>query len=127
MAEVLEVNTGICSTCNYLVDCPQRLRTENPIWFCENYDDSDGRASANNPGINITIPDEGTHRGNSSPPSAMTAGCHIRRAECGIARNFVSAGEVQTNYSNTWRADFQFALWRYDPVGARRAESPPSK
>jgi len=70
MAEVLEVNTGICSTCNYLVDCPQRLRTENPIWFCENYDDSDGRASANNPGINITIPDEGTHRGNSSPTSS---------------------------------------------------------
>jgi len=96
MAEVLEVNTGICSTCNYLVDCPQRLRTENPIWFCENYDDSDGRASANNPGFNIAIPDyevrgENSCLGLSTPVSlglcvncAQRDDCRLPHQEGGV-------------------------------------------
>ncbi len=48
---------GICSTCNHLNNCIHRLKTNHPIWFCEEFDDytpSDIAAVIANPDIELS-------------------------------------------------------------------------
>ena len=35
------VELGLCRTCNYIYSCTLRKRFQQPVWQCEEFDDSD--------------------------------------------------------------------------------------
>ena len=35
------VELGLCRTCNYIYSCSLRKRYQQPVWQCEEFDDSD--------------------------------------------------------------------------------------
>ena len=38
--EPFKTNQGICSTCNHLGDCEHYRCSDQPIWFCEDFDNT---------------------------------------------------------------------------------------